>query len=440
LKPVTGFSKLSKKQKIDFLVDVYLDKSEKVKDQIEGFWHVSDEEQKIFDEFSENTVTNFYFPYGVVPNMLINDELFCVPMVIEESSVVAACAKAAKYWIGRGGFKSKVISMTKNGQVHLTWHGKSEKLMTYFDEVKEDIVKDLKPLIKNMEARGGGVLEIKLLDKTELEPGYFQIWVDFNTCDAMGANFINSVLEAIGANFKSRVHDHPQFNKVEKELDVIMAILSNYTPECFVETKVECKIEDLYDPSHGMSAIEFANKMKKAVRIATIDVNRATTHNKGIFNGIDAVILATGNDFRAVEAAGHTYAARSGQYRGLTDINLDQDIFSFSVKVPLSLGTVGGLTALHPLAKVSLEMLGRPSAKKLMEIVGAIGIAQNFAALSSLVTSGIQKGHMKMHLMNILNHLEANEFERKIAKDHFNTEAITFNAVRDFIKKIRNYQ
>ena len=123
MKPITGFSKLSKKEKIDFLVDVYLGKSEKLKHQIEGFWHMSETEQKVFDEFSENTVTNFYFPYGVVPNMLINDELFCVPMVIEESSVVAACAKAAKFWMGRGGFKSTVLGQTKNGQVHLKWAG-----------------------------------------------------------------------------------------------------------------------------------------------------------------------------------------------------------------------------------------------------------------------------------------------------------------------------
>jgi hydroxymethylglutaryl-CoA reductase len=440
LRPITGFSKLSKKEKIDFLVDVYLGKSEKLKHQIESFWHISEAEQNIFDEFSENTVTNFYFPYGVVPNMLINNELLCVPMVIEESSVVAACAKAAKFWIGRGGFKSHVVSMTKNGQVHFSWFGESTKLEKFFYKIKSEIIKDLKPLIKNMEARGGGILDLKLLDKTDLDAGYYQIWVDFNTCDAMGANFINSILEAIGTNFKNRVYDAAIFTEKEKDIDVIMAILSNYTPECFVETKVECKIEDLYDPSHSMSAKEFANKMKKAVRIAEIDINRATTHNKGIFNGIDAVILATGNDFRAIEAAGHTYASRSGQYRGLTKINLDHEMFSFSVKVPLSLGTVGGLTALHPLAKVSLEMLGRPSAKKLMEIVGAIGVAQNFAALSSLVTSGIQKGHMKMHLMNILNHLEANEFERKIAKDHFKIETISFNAVRDFIKNIRNYQ
>jgi hydroxymethylglutaryl-CoA reductase len=440
LKPVSGFSKLSKTEKIDFLVDVYLGKSEKLKHQIQGYWHISESEQKIFDEFSENTVTNFYFPYGVVPNMLINGELFCVPMVIEESSVVAACAKAAKFWIGRGGFKSKVVSMTKNGQVHLSWFGVSEKLQAFFNDIKKDIINNVKPLIQNMEARGGGILDLNLLDKTDLEPGYYQIWVDFNTCDAMGANFINSVLEAIATNFKEEVYNAKLFNGKEKDLDVIMAILSNYTPECFVETTVECNIEDLYDKSHGMSASEFALKIKKAVRIAEIDINRATTHNKGIFNGIDAVILATGNDFRAVEAAGHTYASRSGQYRGLTKVNLDQNKFTFSVRVPMSLGTVGGLTALHPLARVSLEMLGRPSAKKLMEIVGAIGVAQNFAALSSLVTSGIQKGHMKMHLMNILNHLEANNFERKITREHFKTQTISFKAVRDFIKNIRNYQ
>ncbi len=440
MRPILGFSKLSKTEKIDFLVEVYLGQSEKLKHQIKGYWHSSENEQKIFDEFSENTVSNFYSPYGIVPNMLINDELFCIPMVIEESSVVAACSKSAKFWMERGGFKSKVHSMTKNGQVHMSWFGDSKKLLHFFDQIKPQLLLEIEPLIKNMKARGGGVFDIKLIDKTNIEPGYYQLWANFNTCDAMGANFINTVLEAMGQFISKAVLSSELFLGSEKDLKIIMAILSNYTPDCLVESYVECQIKDLHDPSHGISEKEFAEKIKKAVRIAEIDVNRATTHNKGIFNGIDAVILATGNDFRAVEACGHAYAARSGQYRGLTEITLDQGIFKLSLKIPMSLGTVGGLTSLHPLAKLSLKMLGSPSAEKLMEIVGAIGLAQNFAALRSLTTSGIQKGHMKMHLMNILNHLEANSFERKLAKDYFKTELISFSSVQEFIKNMRNYQ
>ena len=182
----------------------------------------------------------------------------------------------------------------------------------------------------------------------------------------------------------------------------------------------------------------FARKFTKAVRIAEIDVNRATTHNKGIFNGIDAVILATGNDFRATEACGHSYAARNGKYESLTHVGVKDGKFRFWMDIPLAVGTVGGLTNLHPLAKTSLEMLGSPNAEELMQIIASIGLAQNFAAVSSLVTTGIQKGHMKMHLMNILNHLEANESERKLAKEKFCNDIISFTKVRDYINSIRS--
>lgn len=153
----------------------------------------------------------------------------------------------------------------------------------------------------------------------------------------------------------------------------------------------------------------------------------------------DAVVrvLATGNDFRAIEACGHAYAARDGEYRGLSDCEIKDDTFTFSLEIPLALGTVGGLTALHPMAKLSLDMLQNPNAKELMEIVAVIGLAQNFGAVRSLVTSGIQKGHMKMHLMNILNHLEANNEERELAKVKFENEIISFNAVREYIKSLR---
>jgi hydroxymethylglutaryl-CoA reductase len=188
-----------------------------------------------------------------------------------------------------------------------------------------------------------------------------------------------------------------------------------------------------------MGPLEFAQKFARAIRISKIDVTRATTHNKGIFNGIDAVVLATGNDFRAVEACGHAYAARDGQYRGLSDVEIVDGKFRFSLEIPLAIGSVGGLTSLHPMARLSLDMLGRPGAAELMKIVASIGLAQNFAAVRSLVTSGIQKGHMKMHLMNILNHLEASEAEREKAKVYFENEVISFKSVREFIAGLRNY-
>lgn len=434
---VNGFSKLTKEQKIDFLKENYLTNTKNVNDIIKSFWHPEEKSQKIFDEFSENTLTNFFSPYGVVPNMMINEKIYCVPMVIEESSVVAACSKAAKFWLKRGGFKTKVISTAKIGQVHLDWSGKPENLKKLFDLKKDYLIQLTEDITANMRKRGGGIKEIKLVDKTDIEKNYYQIYVTFETCDAMGANFINTVLECLGNSFKMMVEsDLDILHENERDLTVIMSILSNYTPECLVRAEVSCPVSELsLDPQ--MKPEVFAKKFAKAVRIAEIDVNRATTHNKGIFNGIDAVVLATGNDFRAIEACGHTYAAKEGQYASLSHVEIKDDVFHFWLEIPLAVGTIGGLTNLHPMAKISLDLMNNPTAAELMQIIASVGLAQNFAALSSLVTTGIQKGHMKMHLMNILNHLEASEKERELAKEKFATEVISFNSVRDYITQIR---
>jgi hydroxymethylglutaryl-CoA reductase len=217
----------------------------------------------------------------------------------------------------------------------------------------------------------------------------------------------------------------------------LMSILSNYTPECLVRAWVECPVEELGCFQGGMEAEEFAWRFQKAVKVAQIDPHRATTHNKGIFNGVDAVVLATGNDFRAVESCGHTYAARDGQYRSLSGCTIENGCFRFWVDLPLALGTVGGLTKLHPLARRSLELLGNPGAPELMEVIAATGLAQNFAAVRSLITTGIQQGHMKMHLLNILNHLCANDQEKRAANKYFEERVVSFNGVREFLQTHR---
>lgn len=440
MNPISGFSKLSKLEKINYLVENYLSSSKFSKDKIQSYWHDNEIEQRVFDDFSENTVTNFYSPYGVVPNFLLNDSLKCIPMVIEESSVVAASAKAAKFWLTRGGFKAEVVSTTKVGQVHFIWKGETTLIEKLFNDKKEEIISNVSPLVQNMNKRGGGILSLSLKNCTDLEEGYYQLNAEFETCDAMGANFINSVLEEFGKHWQLLINSEDSFTNDDRDVQIVMCILSNYTPNCLVKCWVEADVEDLNDSGLGMSGEEFASKFARAVRIAKADVSRAVTHNKGIFNGIDAVILATGNDFRAIEACGHAYAARDGQYRSLTDCTVKDGKFKFEIEIPLALGTVGGLTSLHPMAKISLDMLGNPKANELMMITAAIGLAQNFGAVRSLVTTGIQKGHMKMHLMNILNHLEANNEERESAKSEFETKIISFNAVRDFIAALRNYQ
>jgi hydroxymethylglutaryl-CoA reductase len=432
MQTISGFSKLNKAEKIDWIASqISTSKTDFI--NIDRFWHNDQTEQKIFDDFSENTISNYYFPYGVAPNFSINDKIYTIPMVIEESSVVAAASKAAKFWLSRGGFKAKVISTTKSGQIHFLFKGDKEKLKNFFTVKKVNLITATKSITKNMDSRGGGIKDISLIDKTNTLENFYQIDVKFETCDAMGANFINSVLECIAETLKDQAQEYSSFNNSEKDIEVIMSILSNYTPECIVQTYVECPIEELGKISE-MDAHEFAHKFERAVQIAKVDVNRAVTHNKGIFNGIDAVVLATGNDFRAIEACGHAYAARDGQYRGLSSCSIANGTFRFELTIPLALGTVGGLTSLHPMSKMSLELLEYPSAAELMKIVSVVGLAQNFGALSSLVTTGIQKGHMKMHLLNILNQLNATKEQIEKAKLYFVNNTVSFSNVREFLQ------
>lgn len=428
---------MNKEQKIEWLSgQLDKDASALVKN-LPHYWHHDKSVQKRFDEFSENTLTNYDLPFGIAPNFLINGKVYSVPMVIEESSVVAAASLGAKFWLERGGFKTEVISTRKVGQVHFQWQGNKEKLRSYFNESKENLLNAVAHLTMNMEIRGGGIVGLELVDMTDKIENYYQLKLEAETCNAMGANFINSILEEMARVFKTGVLTDSRFENTEKEVHIIMSILSNYTPDCVVEASVECPIEDLGTFAGDISAREFAEKFATAVRIAEIDPNRAVTHNKGIMNGIDAVVIATGNDFRAIEACAHAYAARDGQYRSLSSVSLAGDKFKFSLRVPLAVGTVGGLTSLHPLAKTSLAILENPNATELMQVMAAVGLAQNFGAVKSLVTTGIQKGHMKLHLLNILNQLDAHPGEIEKAKAHFSDKVVSFTGVRDFLKELR---
>ncbi|WP_223551095.1 hydroxymethylglutaryl-CoA reductase, degradative [Aestuariivivens sp. NBU2969] len=435
-KSISGFSKLSKTKKIEWIVNTYFSNSKEAKDIIKQYWNTNTKIQQLHDEFIENTITNYYLPLGVAPNFLINDKIYTIPMAIEESSVVAAASKAAKFWLDRGGFKTKVISTTKIGQVHFMYHGDFNKLKTFFKQVKPQLLNDTTSITKNMTARGGGVLDIELRNKTNEIPGYFQLHVSFETLDAMGANFINSCLEQFAKTFKNQAQSFNLFSYQEKQIEIVMSILSNYVPDCLVRAEVSCKVEDLSE-SNSISGEAFAHKFVQAVNIAEIEPYRAVTHNKGIMNGIDAVVLATGNDFRAIEAGVHAYASRQGRYSSLSHASIEDGVFKFWIEIPLALGTVGGLTKLHPLVKLALELLHHPSAKELMQIVAVAGLAQNFAALRSLTTTGIQQGHMKMHLMNILNLFGANDSEKQVLVEHFKSNTVSHSAVSEALQNLR---
>lgn len=277
-------------------------------------------------------------------------------------------------------------------------------------------------------------MRIEMKDRRDITEHFFQLHVVFDTMDAMGANFINTVLEEFRIALGRFFFETPGFD--EQSYEPLMAILSNYTPESLVEVGVECPIEELGVVS-GMGAEEFARRFVLAVHVATEDVYRATTHNKGIMNGVDAVVLATGNDFRAIEAGIHAWAARTGRYASLSRATADNGMFRFSMEIPLALGIIGGLTRLHPLAALSLEILGKPSAKELMMVAASAGLANNFAALKALVTSGIQAGHMKMHLPNMLRELNCTREESEKAAAFFTGKKITHKALEHYLKRLR---
>jgi len=419
-KLVSGFSKFSKEEKINWVATNFFTDVDEGIETLNQYVNSNKKLQQLHDEFIENTISNFYIPYAIAPNFIINGKPFAIPMAIEESSVVAAASLVAKFWSTRGGFHAEVISTKKVGQVHFMYKGDYDILKEFFNEMKSNLINATNAITSNMRKRGGGILDIEFKDITSRLENYYQLHVTFETVDSMGANFINSCLEAIAKNFKEEATD-----SLKEEIKIVISVLSNYVPECLVRAQVSCKIEDFFEED----AEYYAQKFVEAIAIANVEPYRAVTHNKGIMNGIDAVVLATGNDFRAIAAGAHAFASKSGTYKSLTNAKIENGIFYFWIEIPLSLGTVGGLTKLHPLAKLSLEILQNPSASELMQIVAVAGLAQNFAALKALTTGGIQQGHMKMHLMNILNQLEANVHEKEIITKNFENTTISHDAI-----------
>jgi len=429
---IHGFSKLSRSEKLAWLKS-QSELSEKTLQLLDSHLHREPDIQEIYGDLSENTVSNFYLPLGLCPNFLINGKLQTLPMVIEESSVVAAACHAAKFWASHGGFHAQVSGTSRVGQVHFAWSGDPLELKKAFEEHRDALLQSLKPLTQRMEQRGGGIRSLEIRETHSGLPGQYQLFATFLTANAMGANFINSVLEELGVQLSRMTKK----STTGGELTPLMAILSNYTPDSLVRCHVEAPVEVFEELDSGISALEFARKFKSAVDIALHDPYRAVTHNKGIFNGMDAVILATGNDFRAVEACGHAYASRKGSYQGLSRIELSEGMFHLSLEVPLAVGTVGGLTGVHPVAAASLEILGNPSAEQLMQIIAAAGLATNFSAIRALVTSGIQQGHMRMHLGNILRQLHASQEESASAEQYFADRSFSYADVASYLEAFR---
>jgi len=425
---IQGFSKMSREEKIRIASEFASHPVEFTREMISNWLPGRNATDRDVD-FTENAVSNFWLPFSVAPNFLIDGKQYMVPMVTEESSVVAAASAAAKFWWDRRGFSTHIDSMLKPGHIHFIWLGTPDLLHEFYLEISDGLIDSVKNLTSTMKLRGGGIDSINLNDLTQQIEGYYQVEVLFDTVDAMGANFINSCLETM-SEFMIKQAD---LKGISDNLEIIMSILSNYTPQCLVKCRVSCEVDDLVARDSGLNAGEFVRRFEMAVHIAQNDISRAATHNKGIFNGIDAVMLATGNDFRAIEAAGHSWACRSGRYCGLSDVRIKDNEFEFNLEVPIPVGVAGGITNLHPMAKASLQLLGCPDARTLMSIAASAGMANHFSAIRALITDGIQKGHMKLHLSNILDQLSADDNEKHEAFMYFSGRKVSFSGVREFL-------
>lgn len=342
---------------------------------------------EIADQMIENFTCNYQLPLGIAGDFVINDKDYLVPMVTEEPSVIAA-AQAGARRIG-----NIVVSLDRKeliGQVVLSdvesLRDALEIINTHEDELLE-LAKNFSP---SMVKRGGGPVKIWADTKHDSIGDFLVVYVSFDAQDAMGANALNTILEGISPRIQQLVQGSS-----------LMSILSNYTEESVVKGRVEIPLIQLH--RNQKRALGIARQIEKASRFSCLDVYRATTHNKGIMNGIDAVVVATGNDWRAVEAGAHAYASRSGNYQPLTlwQVSDDEKFLIGTIELPINVGTVGGTLAVHPVAQWSLELLGNPNSQELAEIIAAVGLAQNFSAVRALVTDGIQKGHMSLQARSL---------------------------------------
>jgi hydroxymethylglutaryl-CoA reductase len=428
---IAGFSRLGRDEKARLAAEFSGDPG--ISKVFADHLHPDKELQKLYDALTENAVSNYYLPFSIAPNFLVNGVFHMVPMVTEESSVVAAASSAAKFWSERGGFHARVLSKHKPGHVHFVWKGEKETLVSFVEQLIPGCYEVTAPVLRHMKSRGGGILSIRLRNQPEWPDGYYQLEVIFDTADAMGANLINSCLEIISRHMAHQAES----SGISEKLEVIMAILSNYSPGCLVECLVTADVNRLDGVYAGMNGLKFSEKFCRAVDISHLDVYRAVTHNKGIFNGIDAVMIATGNDFRAVEASAHAYAARNGKYAGLSEARISGKTFTFRLELPMMAGTVGGLTKIHPMAVAALKMLGNPNADELMAVIAAAGLAANFSAIRALITDGIQKGHMRLHLVNLLQQLGASAQEQELAAGFFHNKTVSQAAVKNFLHDLR---
>ncbi len=412
---VSGFYKMPVEKRIDF---------------VKNFSDLSEEETKIFsssldiktaDRMIENVLGTFEFPLGLAVNFLINGKDYLIPMAIEESSVVAAASNAAKIARVKGGFTTESMNPLMIGQLQLLnvedVAGAAQKIMDH----KKEILQLANAQDKILVEFGGGAkdLEVRILDSPLGKMIVTHLIVDVR--DAMGANAVNTMCEVLA----------PMLEEITGGR-VRLKILSNLADKRIVKAKA------VFD-KEKMGGEHVIDAFLESYTLASIDPYRAATHNKGIMNGIDALIIATGNDFRAIEAGAHAYAARNGLYTSLSSYHKDKngDLVG-ELELPLAVGIVGGAGNIHPKARLCKKILGIRTAQELGGVVASLGLAQNFAAVFALSTVGIQKGHMSLHAKNIAVMAGAKENQvDKVAEQMIKEKKIKLDRAKEILEEIR---
>ena len=370
----------------------------------------------VADQLSENVVGTFSLPYSLVPEVLVNGQEYTVPYVTEEPSVVAAASYASKIIKRAGGFTAQVHERQMIGQVALYQVADPELAQVKIVSKKAELLELANQAYPSIVKRGGGARDLHV-EQIKGETDFLVVYLHVDTQEAMGANMLNTMLEAL----------KPVLEELSQGQS-LMGILSNYATDSLVTAS--CRIAFRYLSRQKDHGREIAEKIALASQFAQSDPYRAATHNKGIFNGIDAILIATGNDWRAIEAGAHAFASRDGRYQGLSRWSLDMDTEELvgEMTLPMPVATKGGSIGLNPRVVLSHELLGNPSAKELAQIIVSIGLAQNFAALKALVSTGIQQGHMKLQAKSLALLAGASEsevaplVERLIAEKTFNLE------------------
>ena len=381
----TGFSKKSLQERLQILKDYHLLNE----DNQTNLEHNHMLPLSTADQMSENVLATFALPYSFVPDVVVDEEVYQVPFVTEEPSVVAAASFAAKIIKRSGGFKTTIHKRQMIGQVALYQVANIEVAIKNIQNHKQKLLELANQAHPSIVNRGGGARDLRV-EWLNDEAEFLVVYLTVDTQEAMGANILNTMLEALKTPLEELTDG-----------ESLMAILSNYATEALVTAT--CEIDIRFLSRNKSEAIDIAKKIVLASQFAKQDPYRASTHNKGIFNGIDAVVLATGNDWRAIEAGAHAYASRNGSYQGLTTWSIKEATQTLcgEITLPLPIATKGGSIGLNPTVEVSFDLLKQPTAKELASIIASIGLAQNFAALKALVSIGIQHGHMKLQAKSL---------------------------------------